>query len=203
MKLGELYTMESLRTKKSGAGYTFSMEAQDNSMPLTRSIGVWLDTYDDIFSDFDPRPYSERSISDDFLSETRKMFREDPKGRVELKLLIPRKEREKGDETIVGERLRRYFKLIEKIERKKIASITKRGGALSTFGFLLLFIAVLISRMEISSLFTDTMLIIFEPAGWFTIWFGLDQIFYQLPEKKKYLRFFTKMAKAEIHFESY
>lgn len=39
-------------------------------------ISIWLDNYDDIFSDFDPRPYSQRSLSDDFLAEAKKIEHE-------------------------------------------------------------------------------------------------------------------------------
>lgn len=36
------------------------------------SISLWIDSYDDIFSDFDPRHFSLRNISDDFLYEVKK-----------------------------------------------------------------------------------------------------------------------------------
>ena len=39
---------------------------------LDYSISLWIDSYDDIFSDFDPRPFSARNISDDFLYEVKK-----------------------------------------------------------------------------------------------------------------------------------
>ena len=32
-------------------------------------ISLLLDSYDDIFSDFDPRPYNQRALSQDFLAE--------------------------------------------------------------------------------------------------------------------------------------
>ena len=39
-------------------------------------ISLWLDDYADIFSDFDPRPFSQRALSDDFLNEAKKVVRE-------------------------------------------------------------------------------------------------------------------------------
>ena len=42
-------------------------------LALLRDISIWLETYDDIFSDFDPKAYSERVLSDDFLVEIRKV----------------------------------------------------------------------------------------------------------------------------------
>ena len=57
-------------------------------------ISILLDNYDDIFSDFDPRPYSERSLSDDLLNEARKASRDKNTGRLELRFLISEKMRD-------------------------------------------------------------------------------------------------------------
>jgi hypothetical protein len=44
----------------------------NKEIPDVFEISIWLDSYNDIFSDFDSRPFSERTVSDDFLSEVRK-----------------------------------------------------------------------------------------------------------------------------------
>ena len=49
---------------------------QQEWLTETKDIKIWIDEYDGIFSDFDPRPYSERNMSDDFLNECNKLFRE-------------------------------------------------------------------------------------------------------------------------------
>src|SRR5690349_704077 len=55
------------------------IDTKDQKALLIKSeLSIWLDTYDDIFSDFDPRPLNERALSDDFLSEARKMARDTP-----------------------------------------------------------------------------------------------------------------------------
>lgn len=53
--------------------------------PNDTEISIWVDTYDDVFSDFDSRPYDNRELSDDFLTEVRKMVRSNAPGKVELK----------------------------------------------------------------------------------------------------------------------
>ena len=45
-----------------------------------KEIAVVIDTWDDIFSDFDPRPLNERTVSGDFIEELRKRYRETPRG---------------------------------------------------------------------------------------------------------------------------
>ena len=51
-------------------------------------ISLIIDTYDDIFSDFDPRPYSQRALSDDFLLEARKASKDKVSGTFELNFLV-------------------------------------------------------------------------------------------------------------------
>ena len=40
------------------------------------NISLILDSYNDMFSDFDPRSFSERALSDDFLSECKRAARD-------------------------------------------------------------------------------------------------------------------------------
>lgn len=47
---------------------------------ILNSIQIALDHYDDIFSDFDPSPFSQRMLSDDFLKEMQKRYIETKKG---------------------------------------------------------------------------------------------------------------------------
>ena len=73
-------------------------------------IAIALNTYDDLFSDFDIRGYRERALSRDFLDELhvrlRRAWRE-PELRIVF--LIPSASRNLDDETLVIERVRRFF----------------------------------------------------------------------------------------------
>ena len=53
------------------------------------NISLILDDYNDLFSDFDPRHYSERALSDDFLAESKRASRDKPAGSLEVKFLVP------------------------------------------------------------------------------------------------------------------
>ena len=52
------------------------------------NISLSLNSYDDIFSGFDPRPYSQRALSDDFLAESKRASRDKELDGVELIFLI-------------------------------------------------------------------------------------------------------------------
>jgi len=67
-----------------------------------RDIGIWLDDYKDIFSDFDPRPYAERALSDDFISELKKVCDESEFKVKILNLLMPEKIMERKTEEIIS-----------------------------------------------------------------------------------------------------
>ena len=75
-----------------------------------REITIQLDTYDDIFSDFDPRPYSSRALSEDFIKEIKRHYMEDKRGRFEVHFTIPASERNIGDEGLIKKRLRMLLK---------------------------------------------------------------------------------------------
>ncbi|NYT12918.1 MAG: hypothetical protein GKC01_00225, partial [Candidatus Methanofastidiosa archaeon] len=74
-----------------------NIEASEDPKIILRekNISLILDSYDDLFSDFDPRPYSVRGLSDDFLIECRRAVRgiktESPV--LELRLLVPKNKR--------------------------------------------------------------------------------------------------------------
>src|SRR5579859_7557489 len=88
------------------------------------SIHLALEDYEDIFSDFDPRPYPERSLSEDFLYELqRAALNKEEKGLV-VTLLMPREERNTAREKVILERLRDHFRRHHrKLEEKRKGDI--------------------------------------------------------------------------------
>jgi len=45
-----------------------------------KEIAIVIDTWDDVFSDFDPSPLNERTVSGDFVEELKKRYRETQRG---------------------------------------------------------------------------------------------------------------------------
>jgi hypothetical protein len=45
--------------------------------------------------------------------------------------------------------------------------------------------------------------VLLEPAGWFAVWFGLDQLFYGARERAHEHAFYRKMARADVAFTAY
>lgn len=174
--------------------------AAENIFNAASEISIWLDSYSEIFSDFDSRGYTERSVSDDFLAEVRKVCDEKAGDIICLKLLIDRSIRSGETEEIIIQRLQNYFnQRFDSIQKE--LSINKRNGIL----FILLGVCLMIGASYLSFLKPDefyihALLILFEPAGWFFLWSGLDHLIYLSKNKTKERSYHFKMAKATIEF---
>lgn len=166
-------------------------------------ISLSLDTYDDIFSDFDPRPYSERALSDDFLYEAKRASREKRSGKVELHFLIPQNARNHESEKIIAKRLHEHFKKHHMLIHKETNDIRSRGTISALIGMILMAVATYISTMKSEDFLFNLLFVMMEPAGWFITWFGLDNIFYTSTQRKPDLEFYEKMSTCEIRFTPY
>lgn len=167
-------------------------------------ITIWLDTYDDIFSDFDPREFNHRALSDDFLQELKKIAREDDEHQElqEIHLLIPTTVRNKQSEEIISQRLHQYFRKNHQRLREELnkARITALLLILSGLAFLLL--AGFISFLHPQSVVLHLVMVTLEPAGWFFAWMGYDNLVNTLPKKKSDLEFQQRMSRNKIVFRA-
>lgn len=169
---------------------------------MLRDISIWLDNYDDIFSDFDPRPYSERLLSDDFLIEVRKVCREKEELINELKLLIPAGKRNSNTEIGITKKLHTHFKKSHHQYEEQYKSLWRKGVLFAFIGMVMMLGASYISALQSDVFLMHLLLVIFEPSGWFLIWSGLDIVFYTSKQSKKELDFYSKLSKSKITFLS-
>lgn len=177
----------------------------NNSNDLLKhsNISLRLDNYDDIFSDFDPRAYPQRALSVDFLNEAKLASRDKVSGELVLQFMVPKGKRNENDENLIKRRLREHFKkhylmLLDDVKRTK-----RRGISMAIAGVLFLAIAAYVSTLNLPGFLPHFILVILEPAGWFTAWTGLDEIYYTIRQKKPDFEFYEKMSNAELIFISY
>lgn len=174
-----------------------------NKLLEIKQISLWLDVYDDIFSDFDPRPYSQRAISDDFLFEVKKFLREKRSGQVEIKFLIPEKERNLETEIQIKKRLKEYFRKHFGLREQKLKESKNKITSLIISGLLMLLSSTSISYYSPRLFVLYLLITLFELGGWLSIWFGLEEFIYNIREKRQEMEFYKKMTKAEIKFFVY
>jgi len=77
---------------------------------ITMKIEIALDDYDDIFSDFDIRPYKERQVSKDFLDELKVRMATNPDNvEITLVLLYAPSQKRRTTRKIIVRRLPRFL----------------------------------------------------------------------------------------------
>lgn len=181
-----------------------SLKEEDKQKLLKMSeISLWLDHYDDIFSDFDPRPYSQRALSVDFLDEVKRASKDKPLEYLELKFLVPKDEREVSREFIIKKRLRDHFKRHISLLQKEKKDIINQGLLFIAFGIILMFIATYILIQLEKNLLNSFLVVLLEPGGWFLFWEGLNEIIFGSKKVKPDIDFYKKMSGCRIDFLSY
>lgn len=173
---------------------------EEYKSPSLRDISIWIDSYDDIFSDFDPRPYSERNISDDFLYEVKRVSKESDFHINELKLLAPEKNRKADTENIIVKRLHNHFRKNYQHFHQRMKDEQKKGILLVVIGSVMLVIATYILSLNPQKLYLHALFVILEPAGWFMSWTGLEKLFSTARLRNAELNFYIKMAKSKVVF---
>ncbi len=177
---------------------------QTNVGAIHANISLRLNSYEDIFSSFDPRPHSERALSIDFIQEAERASIDKTFEQLELRLMVPSKHRNNEQERTITKRLKTHFarhqtKLIQ--ERK---NLIKKGAFFSFVGLCIMLLASFVSfTYGNKTLFTAFLLVFLEPAGWFLLWEGLYQIVFEAEHTKPKLDFYKKMTNSNILFISY
>lgn len=164
------------------------------------NISLILDSYDDIFSDFDPRPFAFKGVSDDFLLECKKATL-DKNNEIELRLLVPRNKRDIHDEVKIKKRLREYFHKHFKEREREIEKIKVAGFFWFFGGVLMMVLGIFL--MSYTAFLFKVLMIMVEPAGWFFFWEGLGKVFIHSKEKVPDFSFYKKMSTAQINFVDY
>ncbi len=179
-----------------------TIEEKNKQLDFFRNISIWIDTYDDIFSDFDPRSFSERNILDDFLNELRKVSREDNFHVNEIRLLVPEKNRNPESENIISKHLHTLFRKNVHACQEQVTRLREKGLIFVIISVFLLMGASYISSLKSENILVHALLVLLEPAGWFFIWKGLEDLISTSREEMPELDFYNKMAKSKVTFVS-
>jgi len=168
------------------------------------SISLWLDDYNDLFSDFDNRPYAQRALSKDFLDEAERASKDKDNAETELNLFVPAAKRAMKEEAIIKRRLNEHFKKHHDILDKKYKGLIKQGAYFTVFGIMIMLIATtILFKYSDTNLFARFIVVFFEPAGWFLFWEGLNLVIFESKKTRPDLEFHRKMTCCRIRFSSY
>lgn len=162
-----------------------------------------VNNYDDIFSDFDPRPIVQRGLSEDFLEEARRASLVKQAGRIDFIFTVPKNVRNLKKEAVITDRLKKYFKKHSEILEKDKQKIVNQGIWFVIVGILLMFAATfLIFKYESNTFITSFLTVLFEPAGWWLFWEGCQLLVFDAKTKNPNIEFHKRMASTTIRFVS-
>ncbi len=165
-------------------------------------IGLTIQSYEELFSDFDPRSYSERALSEDFLAELKRASKDKPEDEVELTFLIPKQKRNNHYEETIKKRLQNHFKHHYEILTHERSSINRQGWLFTILGIIVMFLAAtLLHEDATTSIFLSFLIIVLEPAGWFLFWEGLNLLIFVSKDKTQDYEFYETMNDSKITFK--
>lgn len=163
-------------------------------------LGFWLDSYGDLFSDFDPRQYSKRQLSDDFLHELKLRYKEASKGGLEVRFYVPKKLRDSKIETSAKKKMKDYFAGELNQVKQKIYDRKKSGLLYLAIGVLILTINGIFAWDYPEDRFLQFIGFILAPAGWFSTWTSFERFFVESYDDKQKQEFLSRMAKCDFIF---
>lgn len=169
----------------------------------TSEIRFVIEDYNDIFSNFDPRPLPKRGLSENFLVEAKRASISKEAEKVDCIFLVPRKVRDFKGEVKIIERLQKYFKKHFNLLKNEKNKTIKKGTLFIASGIIVMLLATfLLFNFKQESFLTSFFVILLEPAGWFLFWEGLDLVIFDAKGTDVNLKFHKKMAHANIKFIS-
>jgi hypothetical protein len=167
-----------------------------------KELELWLDSYDDIYSDFDSRHYLKRRISEDFLHELRIEMKYKEHHASDMVLLLPQDCRDQTAEKIIADSLSDFFSNLFRFHHDKCRKKLSNGILLFVLGISIMLLNSWISYRSAESFPVIGLRVLLEPAGWFLLWAALDFLFYDFTELKKERDFYKKLSEMHIHFKS-
>ena len=168
----------------------------------TLDLSLWLDDYDDIYSDFDSRNYLKRRVSHDFVNELRIALKNKNEKINDLILLLPQNKRNTTTEQKIIQNLKNYFNRYLHLYTEKHNKNLKRGIFLFIIAILLMIVNSVVSLQLNNNLLSSIIRIVLEPAGWFLAWVSFDILYYDRQELRKEKYFFSELSEIKIYFQS-
>jgi len=88
-------------------------------------------------------------------------------------------------------------------DEDEIWKVKKTGLFMISLGVFFIFLGAYTSFYLNKSLFTSFLIVLLEPAGWFTLWEGLNHYLFESKKNISNLKFNQKMIRCEISFHPY
>ena len=162
---------------------------------VLQTAQIALDSYDDIFSDFDPSPYETRLLSDDFLNELRRRHAEKRKGEFVVNFSLPGRLRSEKTEALVRKRIKDYFRGRLRDVDKAVRDRLRNGMLRLLAGALVSLSLIVFPQLDVVPALTLISVLI-----WYVLWSGFENIFEASGTLKRKHIFYEKFMRAGYTF---
>lgn len=156
---------------------------------------IALDGYEDIFSDFDPSPYSKRLLSDDFLSELHRRYSVTGKGKLEVLFTLPKADRDEKTEALIKKRIKDYFRGRVKDVERRARDKTRAGIVRIAAGIIFSLAFFAFPELEAAPAATILSVLI-----WYSMWTGFESLSEASIRLNRRRAFAERFLKAEYEF---
>lgn len=167
-------------------------------------LSLWLDSYDDIYSDFDSRTLLKRRISEDFIHELEIAFKRKEENTDLLVLEVPAAARNTADEKLITERLSNHFNHQSEYSLLTVKKNTRKNIAFLSVSIAVMSLNVIISmpgNQRFSHL--NPLRILLEPAGWFFFWNSMEYFFFNRKAEVAKATLWRTITGWKVLFRSY
>lgn len=178
-----------------------SGERAEGTALVFNNIDIWMDSYDDVFSDFDPGPYTKRSISEDFIAEVLRREK-DAKGEIQLRLSVPEALRSVRNEAIIKKRLKDYFTKMEKHYWSEARKERDKGMLYFIWGLALLTLIITLQTFMNAYIHVQVLNAVLAPLGWFGMWEGTHHLLEGPKSLNAQKQAYKKLSNAKYEFYS-
>jgi len=163
-------------------------------------IPIWLDSYDDVFDDWDPSPFKMRDIEDEFLDFLWDSVEDIPKrDAIIFEFFIPAALKNTQKEQILVSALKHHFEYMEIRNKKKLQK--ERLEAMKYFVFgILFFIIAYMGPFKSDTLAVRIMEDGLFVGGWVFIWETFSNLFIESREFIDDRRIIKRFMKAQVRF---
>jgi hypothetical protein len=159
-------------------------------------IVITLESYNDIFDDFDPRPFNERSLSADFVNILHERIKKvDFSTHMTIILTVPKKQRSENEEKIIEGRLKEHFK-------NSVESWENKGKEIieTSIKDILVGLAIYVGGGMIDSYIHVLRQYLLIPA-WFVTWRAVELLIIDYPKTGAKKQFYRYIGNAMIVFK--
>jgi hypothetical protein len=158
---------------------------------------ITLESYNDIFDDFDPRPFNERALSADFINVLHDRLRNADLGTpITMIFTMPKKQRSRDEERIIEKRLKEYFK-------NSIAHWKGKGNEMVGTSLIYILAGFVIYMMGglVDSYIHVLRQYLLIPS-WFLTWSAIEILLLDYPKTSSRKEFNKYMERATIAFKN-